>query len=79
MDRRRFRLSRSQDDDEAALKEQSELVTGEPVAALDAVEPESAKGREAGVDAWRSVDREGGAPLSRERDEASEMEPSYSG
>ena len=65
-------------DDKAALKEQLEAVTGERIAALEAVEPESVKGREAGADAGRSVERDGGASGSRERDRTSEpaMEPS---
>ena len=64
-------------DDRAALKEQLEAATGERIAALEAVEPESAKARDAGVDAAPSVEREGGASQSRGRDRASEpaMEP----
>ena len=63
-------------DDREALREQLEAVTGERSAALEAVEPESAKGREAGVDAGRSAESEGGASRSRERHEATEMERS---
>ncbi|GEM_PF-5256654 len=59
-------------DDKAALKEQLEAATGERIAALEAVEPESAKGREAGADAGRSVEHEGRASQSRDRDRASE-------
>ena len=59
-------------DDKAALKEQLEAATGERIAALEAVEPESRKGREAGLDAGRSVEPEGGASRSRERDRAAE-------
>ena len=51
-------------DDKAALQEQLEAVTGERIAALEAVEPESAKGREAGVDAGRSAGRENAGPVS---------------
>ena len=54
-------------DDKAALKEQLEAVTGERIAALEAVEPEPAKGREAGADASKETGRENGEPVSRER------------
>ena len=54
-------------DDREALKEQLEAATGERIAALEAVEPDKAKGREAGVEAGRSPDRESGGPVSRER------------
>ena len=65
-------------DDKAALKEQLEAVTGERIAALEAVEPDRAKANEAGTDAGRSVGRESGASASHERGKASgpEMEPS---
>ncbi len=59
-------------DDRAALKEQLEAATGERIAALEAVEPERAKGREAGADAGRGGDREGGASRSQDRDKAAE-------
>ena len=59
-------------DDRTELKEQLEAVTGERIAALEAVEPESAKGREVGADAGWSVEREGRASQSRDRDRASE-------
>ena len=42
-------------DDREALKERLEAVTGERIAALEAVEPERAKGRAAGLDAGRDV------------------------
>ena len=57
-------------DDKGALKEQLETVTGERIAALEAVEPDKAQGREAGVDAGRSVEREGVASESEQRDRA---------
>ncbi|MCY4590973.1 MAG: hypothetical protein OXE86_10555 [Alphaproteobacteria bacterium] len=65
-------------DDRAALKEQLEAATGERIAALEAVEPDKAKGREVGAETGQSVEPEGGASRSRDRDRASEpaMEPS---
>ena len=42
-------------DDKAALKEQLEAVTGERVAALEAVEPDGAKGREAAAEGGRDM------------------------
>jgi len=59
-------------DDREALKEQLEAATGERIAALEAVEPESAKGREASAETRRCVEPEGGASQSRDRDRASE-------
>ena len=53
-------------DDKAALRETLEAVTGERIAALEAVEPERAKNRAAGLDADRSAGREGGAFESRQ-------------
>ena len=53
-------------DDKAALKEQLEAVTGERVAALEAVEPELAKGREAGLEADGKAGRESGPAATRE-------------
>ena len=47
-------------DDKAALLETLEAATGERIAALEAVEPERAKDRAAGVDAERSAGRDGG-------------------
>ena len=59
-------------DDKAALKEQLEAATGERIAALEAVEADRAKGREAGADAGRSAEREGGLSRSRDPDRVSE-------
>ena len=59
-------------DDRAALREQLEAVTGERIAALEAVEPERAKGREGGLDAERSAGRDNDASESRERERTSE-------
>ena len=59
-------------DDREALKEQLEAATGERIAALEAVEPESAKGPEASAETRRCVEPEGGASQSRDRDRASE-------
>ena len=53
-------------DDKAALREQLEAATGERIAALEAVEPEKAKGREAGLEAGRSSGDEGGSSVSKE-------------
>ena len=55
-------------DDKGALREQLEAATGERIAALEAVEPERAKGRDAGRDEDRSAGREKGASLLQERD-----------
>ena len=54
-------------DDKAALRETLEAVTGERIAALEAVEPERAKDRAAGLDADRSVGS-GGASESRQQE-----------
>ena len=59
-------------DDKAALREQLEAVNGERIAALEAVEPDRAKGREAGLDAGRSVGREEGDAPTQERERSSE-------
>ena len=61
-------------DDRAAPKEPLEAATGERIAALKAVEPERPKGREAGPGVDRSVDREGSASLSHDRERPSEPE-----
>ena len=53
-------------DDKAALREQLEAATGERIAALEAVEPEKAKGREATPEAGRSAEREGEASPSQD-------------
>ena len=68
-------------DDRAALKEQLEAATGERIAALEAVEPEKAKGREAGLGGDRSAAREMGESASRDRDRSSgpELEPGRGG
>ena len=63
-------------DDKAALKEQLEAATGERIAALEAVEPENAKGREGGLDPGRSAGRGSDASESRDRGQAPEMEQS---
>ena len=55
-------------DDRDALRERLEAVTGERIAALEAVEPERAKGRESGLDAGRSAGGESGESASPERD-----------
>lgn len=59
----------------AALKEQLEAVTGERIAALEAVQPERAKGRKSGLDGGRSPVRERDASESRERAPEPEPEP----
>ena len=61
-------------DDKAALQEQLEAATGERIAALEAVEPDRAKGHEAGSDAGRSAGREAGASSSQERERSSGRE-----
>ena len=61
-------------DDKAALRETLEAVTGERIAALEAVEPERAKGREAGLDSGRSAGREEDASSSQERERTSATE-----
>ena len=55
-------------DDKAALKEQLEALTGERIAALEAVEAERAKGRETGLEAGTGVDRESDVSASRQRE-----------
>ena len=59
-------------DDRAALKEQLEAATGERIAALEAVEPDKGKGREAGLEAGRSADEERGRAASPDRDRRQE-------
>ncbi|MDE0523129.1 MAG: hypothetical protein OXH79_14350 [Boseongicola sp.] len=68
-------------DDKAALKEQLEAVTGERITALEAVEPDRAKDREAGLEGGRSEDRGIGESASRDRDRSSgpEIEPGPGG
>ena len=58
-------------DDKAALRETLEAVTGERIAALEAVEPERAKDRAAGLDADRSAGPGGGASESRQPERSS--------
>ena len=53
-------------DDKPGLREQLEAVTGERIAALEAVKPERAKGRVAGLDADRSTGLDGAALESRQ-------------
>ena len=54
-------------DDRAALKERLEAVTGERIAALETVEPDTSKGREAGLEAGRSSGREDDTSALRDR------------
>ena len=61
-------------DDKAALREQLEAATGERIAALEAVEPDKAKGREAGLEGGRSAGRESDPSASQERDKSPAME-----
>ena len=65
-------------DDKAALKEQLEAVTGERIAALEAVEPDKAKGRDVGLEAGRGAGRESEGAASQEQGGSPkpEMEPS---
>ncbi|MDE0049656.1 MAG: helicase C-terminal domain-containing protein, partial [Rhodospirillales bacterium] len=58
-------------DDRNALRETLEAVTGERIAALEAVEAERDKGREAELDSDRSVRREDGGTQARQRERAS--------
>ena len=58
-------------DDKAALRERLEAVTGERIAALEAVEPERAKDREAGRDVGRSAGRGSDASESRQPERTS--------
>ena len=59
-------------DDRAALKEQLEAVTGERIAALEAVEPEAVKGREAELGMDRNAGRKSGPAATREPDRTRE-------
>ena len=63
-------------DDKPGLREQLEAVTGERIAALEAVKPERAKGRVAGLDADRSTGLDGAAwePRQPERTSGPDME-----
>ena len=60
-------------DDRAALRERFESVTGERIAALEAVEAERTKDREAKLDADRSASREDGRAASREPERMPEL------
>ena len=64
-------------DDKAALRETLEAVTGERIAALEAVEPEKAKERDAGRDAVLS--REGPGAPERELGSEPGMDPAPKG
>ena len=55
-------------------EEQLESVTGERIAALEAVEPERTKGREAGPETGRSAGQESEGAASQGRDNAPGME-----
>ena len=59
-------------DDAADLRAQLQAVTGERIAALEAVEPERAKPREAGLEMDRSAGRESDPSLSRESEQTPE-------
>ncbi|MCY4440548.1 MAG: AAA family ATPase, partial [Deltaproteobacteria bacterium] len=61
-------------DDRAALRERLEAVTGERIAALEAVEPERAKDRGTGPEAGRSLGEESGGAGSREPDQPPPVE-----
>ena len=61
-------------DDKAVLKEQLEAATGERIAALEAVEPERAKGREGEPDLGREKDRASDRATSREQTGGPELE-----
>ena len=59
-------------DDKTALRERLEMVTGERIAALEAVGEDKAKGREAGLEAGRSAGGERDASESPERERTPE-------
>ena len=59
-------------DDRAALRERLEEVTGERIAALEAVEPERAKGRESGLETDGGMDRGSAPSASRESERTPE-------
>ena len=61
--------------------EQLEAATGERIAALEALEPGRAKGRDGEMDGTRSADRGIGESVSRDRDRSSgpELEPGRGG
>ena len=58
-------------DEKPGLREQLEAVTGERIAALEAVKPERAKGRVAGLDADRSTGLDGAVWESRQPERTS--------
>ena len=70
------RPGRAVTDDKPGLREQLEAVTGERITALEAVKPERAKGRVAGLDADRSTGLDGAAwvPRQPERTSGPDME-----
>jgi len=61
-------------DDKAALKEQLEAATGERIAALEAIEPDKAKGRGAEPDAGRDKVPSGDRTVQREPSGGPELE-----
>ena len=61
-------------DDREALKERLEAVTGERIEALEAVEPEKARGREAGLEASRGLGSERETAGSRQRDQGGRVQ-----
>ena len=61
-------------DDRTALKERFEAVTGERIAALEAVGPKRAKGHEDGLDVDRNGGRERGESASLDRDRSARRE-----
>ena len=61
-------------DDRNALKERLEAVTGERIAALEAVDPERVKDREAGVEAGGIPGGERDASAWQERDKSAESD-----
>ena len=63
-------------DDKAALKEQLEAATGVRIAALEAVEPDKAKGREVGLEPGRGGSSEREMAGSRQRDQGPGLEQS---
>ena len=64
-------------DDRAALREQLEAATGERIAALEAVEPGKAKGRETELDTAPDRHREKDRTAHREPAGGPEMEPAH--
>ncbi len=60
--------------DAEAERAQLEAATGERIAALEAVEPDRAKGQDAGLEAGRSAGHESRASVPQERDRSPERE-----